>query len=74
MDYFRFNNMSKSQRICIRVPQREAEDQTAADSTAADWLMVSPAEQAMINTESFHSQRSELIFSYCPPVQMKFIH
>lgn len=53
MDYFTFNNMSKSKRICMsHSPQREAEAQAAADSDVAPWLVVSPAELAgMINTE-----------------------
>lgn len=49
MDYFTFNNMSmsKSKWICMsHSPQREADDQAAADSAAAARLVVSPAELA----------------------------
>lgn len=60
MDYFTFNNMSKSKRICMsHSPQREAEARAAADSAAAAaaWLVVSPAELAkMIKAESLYSQ------------------
>lgn len=46
MDYFTFNNTSKSKRICMsHSPQREAEARAAADSAAAR-LVVSPAELA----------------------------
>lgn len=49
MDYFTFNNMSKSKRICMsRSPQREAEAQAAADSAAAARLVVRPAELAQM--------------------------
>lgn len=57
MDYFTFNNMSKSKRICAsHSPQREAAARAAADSAAAARLVASPAEVAtMINAEPLHS-------------------
>lgn len=54
MDYFTFNNTSKSKEICMsNSPKREGEDQAAADNATATMLVVSPAELArMISSVS----------------------
>lgn len=47
MDYFTFNNKSKSKRICMsHSPQREPKAQVAADRAAAAQLVVGLGEVA----------------------------